>query len=99
MQGFASQAERALTLGLADWPARSRWRNPTQAWRISQMQHWAPPSACAGDAARTGKGIGGTERAVFPARHGKARRRRAHYSSDIDVIALFEPGAPGLRWS
>jgi glutamate-ammonia-ligase adenylyltransferase len=49
------------------------------------------------DAARAGKWIGGPEATgFFLLATGKHGAGELNYSSDIDVIALFEPGAPGL---
>ncbi len=88
----------ALTLGLADLAGAIDLEAVT-----GLLTHFADAALSAAlrfaltDAARSGKWVGGDDGAgFFILGMGKYGAGELNYSSDIDVIALFDPEAPGL---
>jgi [glutamine synthetase] adenylyltransferase / [glutamine synthetase]-adenylyl-L-tyrosine phosphorylase len=88
----------ALTLGLADLAgALPLERVTVLLTAFADAALSAALRFALGEAARAGKWIGGSDSAgFFVLAMGKYGAGELNYSSDIDIIALFDPGAPGL---
>ncbi|MDQ3560049.1 MAG: bifunctional [glutamine synthetase] adenylyltransferase/[glutamine synthetase]-adenylyl-L-tyrosine phosphorylase [Pseudomonadota bacterium] len=88
----------ALTLGLADLARAIPLRVATDA--LTAFADGAINAAlrfALADAERSGKWVGGAEaRGLFILALGKHGAHELNYSSDVDLIAMFEPEAPGL---
>ncbi|MDQ3558940.1 MAG: bifunctional [glutamine synthetase] adenylyltransferase/[glutamine synthetase]-adenylyl-L-tyrosine phosphorylase, partial [Pseudomonadota bacterium] len=88
----------ALTIGLADLAQAIPLRDATEA--LTAFADRAIDAAlrfAIADAARAGKWAGGAEASgFFVLALGKHGAHELNYSSDVDLIALFEPDAPGL---
>ena len=88
----------ALTLGLADLGGAIDLETVTTLLTaFADATLAAALSFAMADAARAGRWTGGTEaQGFFILGMGKYGAGELNYSSDIDIIALFDPSAPGL---
>jgi [glutamine synthetase] adenylyltransferase / [glutamine synthetase]-adenylyl-L-tyrosine phosphorylase len=88
----------ALTLGLADLAGAIDLEKVTAPLTtFADAALGAALRSVLADAARAGKWTGGTEpRGLFILGMGKYGAGELNYSSDIDIIALFDPEAPGV---
>ncbi len=92
-----AKQDAALTLGLADLAGAIELEAVTALLtKFADAALSAALRFALADAARAGRWIGGKEpRGFFILGMGKYGAGELNYSSDIDIIALFDPGAPG----